>query len=170
MHCLYGSRVFNTSIHKSRHWTVPGSIWIQSGLRTYQHLCTYIQLYSFLFKFWYWWMYAQLVLMIFRHISCKRHIFSCTLCHIFSCTLYGFVYMYTDTQLYCIVFYSLLIQGSIFSLMIATNVQPKHVVVFTCKIKLCTDCDHASFLYTPIKRCCNCTVPFTTGQSYILMP
>jgi hypothetical protein len=30
IHCLYGSCVFNTSFHKSRHWTLLLSIWIQS--------------------------------------------------------------------------------------------------------------------------------------------
>jgi len=45
-------------------------------------------------------------------------------------------------KLYFIVF---LIQGSLSSLMMATYVVPKHVAVFTCKIKLCTGCDPNGF-------------------------
>ena len=46
-------------------------------------------------------------------------------------------------------FIGFLIQGSIFSLMMATYVYPKHVAVFKRKIKLCIHVDGvpASFLY-----------------------
>jgi hypothetical protein len=51
--------------------------------------------------------------------------------------------------------------------MMATYVQPKHVAVFTRKIKLCMDCDSASFLDIRKRFCLLSQLVFTSSDTHV---
>ena len=100
----------------------------QTGYRTLNKKTikynTILQLYNFVARFCYWRMYARLVFISFRQ----------DIPVLFKCT-------------YVKKISNLLMHGLISSLTTATYVQPKHVAVFTCTVKVVYRLNTTSFLY-----------------------